>query len=294
MLNKPKRALLVFLGLTLLFTWGNGRVQKGGILDDDVILREDDPARQMDRYVQAKSAEGFEGREFIVFVLNRSLTSAQHLAKVVTLTAVVKAAFGEGVLSLAEAPAYHDTGETLRDEPYITLSEITQSSFDLQEWQEKVARDIGVYGLLVGRDFSWTTVIRYFPPGYDEISEFRKTVEFLEGRTIPWWEWFWKRDIIPHDLSVGVGGWVMGRGLIDQGLNVDVLTSSLSWRGFHLAGVLGRAGLFARGSVVRGGDGHRRVCLDPGSDGTAGSTGAGLLAACLRQCHRTGDQLCPP
>lgn len=76
----------------------------------------------------------------------------------------------------------------------------------------------------MGRDFSWTAVIRYLPPDYDEISEFRKTVEFLEGRTIPWWEWFWKRDIVPHDPSVSVGGWIMGRGLIDQGLNVDMLT----------------------------------------------------------------------
>lgn len=91
-------------------------------------------------------------------------------------------------------------------------------------WKKKVARDAGVYGLLVGRDFSWTAVIRYLPPDYDEISEFRKTVEFLEGRTIPWWEWFWKRDIVPHDPSVSVGGWIMGRGLIDQGLNVDMLT----------------------------------------------------------------------
>jgi hypothetical protein len=127
-------------------------------------------------------------------------------------------------LSLSEAPAYQDTGETLRDEPYITNDEIIHPDFNLQVWKEKITRDAGVYGLLVGRDFSWTAVVRYLPPNYDEITEFRKTVEFLEDRTIPWWEWFWKRDIVPRDPSVSVGGWIMGRGLIDQGLNVDMLT----------------------------------------------------------------------
>lgn len=223
-IEKPRGALLCFLTLTLLFAWGNGLVEKGGIFDEHVILLEDDPVRQMDRYVQGKVGEGFEGREFIPFILNGGIRSAENLSQLLRFSQAVKERFGDRVLSLSEAPAYQDTGETLRDEPYITNNEIIHPNFDLQMWKEKVARDPGVYGLLVGRDFSWTTVIRYLPPGYDEITEFRRTVEFLEDRTIPWWEWFWKRDIVPHDPAVGVGGWIMGRGLIDQGLNVDMLT----------------------------------------------------------------------
>lgn len=223
-INHPRIALLVFLSLSLLFVWGNVRVQKGGILDEHVILREDDPVRQMDQYVQEKVQEGFEGRAFISFILHSGARSTEDLGKVLTFTAAAKETFGEAIISLAEVPAYQDTGDTLRDEPYVTAGEITHPSFDLHAWHEKVATDPSVYGLLVGRDFSWTAVIRYLSPEADEISEFRKTVEFLEDRKIPWWEWFWKRDIAPHDPSVGVGGWAMGRGLIDQGLNVDMLT----------------------------------------------------------------------
>jgi len=181
--------------------------------------------RRMDRYVQDKTAEGFEGREFIPFVLNgggiRSAADLQHLLHV---TETAQGAFGDTVLSLSTVPAYRDTGETLVDEPYVTAEKISRPDFDLRRWKEQVAGDPGVFGLLVGRDFAWASVIRYLPPGYDEVKEFRKTVEFLEGREIPWWEWLWKTDISPRDPAVGVGGWTLGRGLIDQGLNVDILT----------------------------------------------------------------------
>jgi predicted RND superfamily exporter protein len=223
-IKKPWRVLLCFVGLSLFFAWGNVRLKKGGILDSDTILREDDPVRQMDRYVRGKVEEGFEGREAISFILNDGVHSSQDLRDVLYLTETLKESFGDRVLSLAEVPAYQDSGETLRDEPYITVEEIGGSGFNFQEWGEKVRRDPGVFGLLVGRDFSWAAVVRYLPPHYDEIEEFRKTVQFLEGRQIPWWEWFWKRDIVPQDPAVGVGGWTMGRGTMDQGLNVDTLT----------------------------------------------------------------------
>lgn len=223
-LQHPWWVLLVFFLLTGLFAWGNTRLRKGGILDDDVILRLDDPVRLMDRYVQAKQHEGFEGKEAIPLVFNSELRTPEDLLAVARFSDATKTAFGDGLLSLAEAPAYQDTGEALRDDAYITSTEVTQPGFNLNAWKDKVTRDPSVYGLLVGRDFHWTTVIRYLPPGYDEITEFRKTVEFLEGRVIPWWEWLWKRDITPQDPRIGVGGWVMGRGLIDQGMNVDMLS----------------------------------------------------------------------
>jgi hypothetical protein len=220
----PWLTVCLFFILTGVFAWGNAWLRKGGILDEDVILRQDDPVRLMDRYVQAKRDSGFEGQETIPFVFNGELRTAEDLLRVARFSDAAKAAFGDGFLSLVEIPAYQDTGEALRDDSYITPTEVSRPGFNLNAWKDKVARDPSVYGSVVGRDFHWTTIIRYLPPEYDEITEFRKTVEFLEGRVIPWWEWLWKRDIAPQDPAIGVGGWVMGRGLIDQGMNVDMLS----------------------------------------------------------------------
>jgi len=223
-IRHPRAVVCLFLFWTVVFIWGNAQVERGGILDEDVILRQDDPFSQMDRYVRAKVTEGFEGREFIPFIFNHGgLQSPSDLQKVFTFTKAAQNTFGDTILSLSTVPHYQDTGESLLDEPYITESEYTPA-FDFHKWKLAIADDPGVFGLFVGRDFSWATVIRYLPPGYNEIHEFRKTVEFLEGREIPWWEWLWKKDIHPQDSSLGVGGWTVGRGLIDQGLNVDVLT----------------------------------------------------------------------
>lgn len=222
-LRNPQKALLIFLGITLLLLWGNIIVKKGAILFDDIIVQADDPVRRMDQYVKGKVSAGFEGREAIYFFLHRNISSSEDLRAVLDFTAAVKNRFGGSVASLAEVPEYRDTGETLLDDPYITQQEITRPDFSFAQWAERVRQNPGIFGLLIARDFSWTAVIRYLPPTYDEIEEFRKTVEFLEGRSIPVWEWFVKRDIYPQDLTIGVGGWTMGRGLIDQGLNVDML-----------------------------------------------------------------------
>lgn len=225
-IKHPLWSLIAFIGLTSLFLWGNIVVERGGVLDD-VVTKEDDPSRKMDLYVQSKKEEGFEGREFIPFIVHfpEGINSKEHLEKICTVTEGVKGFFGEeGVTSACEIPNYKDTGEGLSSEPYINAQLLENPSFPIQEWKSEVARDPGVYGLFIGRDFTWAAVIRYLPWDYDEITEFRKTVEFLEGRIIPWYEWFWKRDIRPKDPTIGVGGWVMGRGIMDQGLNVDMIT----------------------------------------------------------------------
>jgi predicted RND superfamily exporter protein len=258
-IRRPGVACVVFVCFMLLFSWGNLRVQKGGILDHDVILQEDDPVRQMDLYVRGKVSEGFDGREFIPVVLKgKGGRSIADLQQILSVTEAAEQTFGDTVMSLAIAPAYQDTGDTLLDEPYITLRELAKNGFALLEWQKKVAADPGVFGLLVGKDFSWSSVIRYLPPGYDEIAEFRKTVEFLEGRPIPWWEWLWKTDIYPQDPALGVGGWTMGRGLIDQGLNVDTFTLILvgvilTWPIFWSALGSSRAAWLCVGVMVLGG-----------------------------------------
>ena len=258
-IRRPWVAFVVFVCFVLLFSWGNMRVQKGGILDHDVILQEDDPIRQMDLYVRGKVHEGFDGREFIPVVLKgRGGRAITDLQKILSVTEAAEQTFGNTVMSLSVAPAYQDTGDTLRDEPYITPGELPKNGFALAAWQKKVAADPGVFGLLVGKDFSWSSIIRYLPPGYDEIAEFRKTVEFLEGRTIPWWEWLWKKDITPQDPALGVGGWTMGRGLIDQGLNVDTFTLILvgvvlTWPIFWSALGSHRAACLCVGVMVLGG-----------------------------------------
>lgn len=223
LLRRPRTMVWVFVGLTILCIWGNIRLQKGSVMDDHVIVNPDDPMSHMHHYVLAKQREGFDAGEAISFILHGGLHARDDLAQVEQWTKRVEQEFGEGVLSLAKVSAYQDTGESLRDEPYITPETLASPTFDIAQWQTQVAQDDSIYGPLVGRDFSWTSVVRYLPPGADEIKEFRRTVAFLEDREIPEWEWLFKRDITPTDKHIGVGGWVIGRGLIDQGLNVDML-----------------------------------------------------------------------
>jgi predicted RND superfamily exporter protein len=220
----PYGVLVLCLASLALVLWGNLRLQRGGLFDGEVILRADDPWRVMDRYVhETKHREGFDSEETITFFLNGGLHAPQDLARTIDVTQAVKSTFGDAVLSLSEIPAYEDTGEVLRDDPYLTPALVTEPAFDLSAWQAKVQEDPSVYGLFVDRHFAWTAVVRYLPPGHDEITEFRRTAEFLEGRTISPWEWYWKTDIMPRHPQLAVGGWVMGRGMLDQGLNVDVL-----------------------------------------------------------------------
>jgi len=254
-IHHPWTIVVVFTLLSVLFAWGNLRIQKGGILDKDVILQKDDPFRLMDQYVQDKIQEGFEGREFIPLVINTGIRSGEDAEKILQVTRAAQAVFGKTILSLATAPAYQDTGEALLDEPYITKTALSVMNSSMKDWQGKIAADPGVFGLLVGRDFSWASVVHYLPPGYDEIAEFRRMVAFVEGREIAWWEWLWKKDIFPQEPWLGVSGWTMGRGLIDQGLNVDILTFVFLGVGFTLPifwAVLGsgRAALLGVGVMV--------------------------------------------
>lgn len=211
-IQKPWGALLVFLCLNLLFAWGNVLTRKGGILDGEAILNPEDPIRQMAHYVTGKGSEGFEGQEVVSFIISfpSGIRTITDLQKIWHLTEELKSAFGQRVVSLSEIPHYQDTGEVLLDDPHITPALFADGRFDLATWKERVRHDPTVYGLLVGRHFDWAAVVRYLPPEYDEITEFRRTVEFLEGRKIPWWEWLWKIDIFPRDPQLMVGGWSIG------------------------------------------------------------------------------------
>jgi hypothetical protein len=164
-LAHPVSMLLLFIGLMLLMVWGNVRLQRGGMFTGEVILRSDDPYRAMDRYVhEQKAHEGFDGEETIPFFLNSGIRSAADLERVWRLTESVKKHCGKSVLSLAEIPAYHDTGTALADEPYITQDQIHGADFHMGEWKQTVERDPGVHGVFVGRNFALASVVRYLPP----------------------------------------------------------------------------------------------------------------------------------
>ncbi|MCS6927468.1 MAG: hypothetical protein NZ578_16380, partial [Candidatus Binatia bacterium] len=94
-IRHPWAVMLSVLGCTLFLSWGNVQVKRGGILDHDVILREDDPVRRMDLHVRSKLQEGFAGREFIPLVLTGGGgRSVDDLHKILRLTEAAERAFG--------------------------------------------------------------------------------------------------------------------------------------------------------------------------------------------------------
>jgi len=217
----PRLTVAAVLLVTAVMLYGNLVATKGGILDEP-ILDPHNPARQSELYVRSKRAEGFHPGEMIPIVLRfpRGISTAADLQRIRDFTERVKATFGPSVTSLSTVADYRDTGDELRNDPYVPA--VVPADLDVAGWRTRVAADPSVYGILVGRDFEWATIFRYLPLGYDDIAEFRRTVEFLEGRQIPWWEWLYKHDIVTSD-DVGVAGWVMGRGLLDQALTIDNL-----------------------------------------------------------------------
>ena len=75
LLSHPRMILLVFVGLTVVCLWGNLRLQKGSVMDDTVIVKPDDPYRQMHQYVLAKQHDGFDAGEAIALILRGGLHS---------------------------------------------------------------------------------------------------------------------------------------------------------------------------------------------------------------------------
>lgn len=215
----PRATVAAVLCVTGVMVYGNVVATKGGILDEP-ILDLQNPVRQSEIYVRGKRSEGFHPGEMIPIVLRfpHGISTPADLQRIRDFTERVKATFGPSVTSLATVADYRDTGDELRNDPYIPAR--VPADFDVARWRARVAADPSVYGIMVGRGFDWATVFRYLPLGYDDIVEFRRTVEFLEGRHIPWWEWLYKHDIATSD-DVGVAGWVMGRGLLDQALTID-------------------------------------------------------------------------
>lgn len=219
----PKITLTAFLVLLVIYGYGAWIAKSGGIVDKGSILNRDDPYYQMDQYVQAKQQEGFMGAECVPLILKfpGGIRGTDDLKKILHLHRDAEDAFGRRILSLAEAPNYKDTGEALLDVPYVGTEVLDDKVFDVKKWREDVRSDPAVYGILVGRRFDWASLLIYLPPGYDEMVEAWRIVEFIEGRRIGKLERLFKKDIHRKDGMIGVAGWIMGRWTTHQGLIRD-------------------------------------------------------------------------
>ncbi len=240
---RPVGIVIAVMAVTLLpMLYGNLVVRKGGLLDDS-LLNTKDPFYQLDRKAENLMAPGLRTSDAITLVMPLdSPLSAEDLLRLQILTRELRQAFpGYGVLSLSVVPRYRDTGEELLNEPYIhdrVIDAVASDAAGMEEWRREVSRDPSVYGVLIGRSFDYATVSVLLPRGYDEIATFRRIAEFLERRSIPWFEWFFKTDITPAPpyRDVTVAGWATARGLMDAALTADVMT--LMSAGLLIVGVV--------------------------------------------------------
>jgi predicted RND superfamily exporter protein len=245
-MGKTRRAIyIVFVvsAITLLpMMYGNLVAKRGGLLDDS-LLNKEDPCYLMDKRAETLMAGGLETSDVITLVVRFNPEIAhKDLQFLSELTDDLKAAFpAYGILSLSAIPMYRDTGEELLNLAYINrqlIDQIGSDSSALAKWQDEVARDPSVYGVLIGRKFDYATINVLLPRGFDEIATFRKLAEFLEQRDIPWCEWLVKTDIDPAGKykDITVAGWATACGLMDAALTSDVL--KLVSVGLLIAGVV--------------------------------------------------------
>jgi predicted RND superfamily exporter protein len=240
---RPAGIVIAVLAVTLFpMLYGNLVARKGGLLDDS-LLNTKDPFYLLDRKAENLMAPGLRTSDAITLVVPLgSPISAEDLLRVQTLTRELKQAFpGCGVLSLSVVPRYRDTGEELLSEPYIhdgVIDAVASDAAGTEVWRREVSRDPSVYGVLIGRSFDYATVNVLLPRGYDEIATFRRIAGFLERRSIPWFEWFFKTDITPAPSyrDITVAGWATARGLMDAALTADVMT--LMSAGLLIVGVV--------------------------------------------------------
>lgn len=190
---------------------------RGGILDD--ALPESDKYWQMNEWVE--KTPGFNYSEAIPLLIRCGEDKLDCLKTAMVVTDELRDR-GETVLSLATIPDYHDTGDALDDTPYIS-ARIFEEKFDINAWKQRVSKDGSIANILVDTSLQWTMVAVLPPKDYDEVQSAWRIVEYLEGRSVPWWERLFKKDIYPIRKNVTPGGWIMGRWQIDQGLNRDMI-----------------------------------------------------------------------
>jgi predicted RND superfamily exporter protein len=230
----PKLRSYIIIALTFLITlipmvYGNVVVKKGGIVDDP-LLNKADPFYVMDQHVRQLEPAGLKTGEPVTFVIPfDNGISKEGLSKIKQITDTLKARFPHyGILSLSTAANYQATSDSISSAPYLTDENLANPNFDLEQWKQKLLRDSGVYGMLIGKNFDYAQVVLFLPGGYNEIATFRAMVELLENRHVNFFEWFIKTNIKPTGLFQGVlpAGWVLGRGLMDSGMIASILIFS--------------------------------------------------------------------
>jgi predicted RND superfamily exporter protein len=215
----PRATVAFFAAVTCVMAYGNLIAERGSVLDDP-ILDKSNPFLQSDVYVRGRRADGFHADESVLFLLRfpQGIRSTEELQRVREFTERVKAEFGPALLSLSNVSDYQDTGDALLTARYIP--EEFGPEFNMREWKDRVVANSMVFGTMIGRDFQSAAVVRYLPAKHDPIGEYRRTVEFLEGRRIPWWEWLYKTDIVLPQNTGAAGPFVL-QGLFDQALRID-------------------------------------------------------------------------
>ena len=217
--------ILSALIITLIFLYGNLVTKKGSIMDN-AILNENDEYLLMDEKVKSLSKGGLKAGEIIPFIMkfDDKIININDLDKILKFNDELKKEFpGYGIMSIAEAVDYTDTGDEILNPKFID-NKIIHNQFNIDKWKDRVRNNKSVYGTLIGKDFEYAMFALYLPLKHDEIEIYRKVSEFIEKRKISPIEWLWKTDIEPAHENVLVAGWIIGRGLIDASLNVDIVT----------------------------------------------------------------------
>lgn len=212
-------SICIFILLLGTFSYGNLITKKGGILED-AILNKDDPYYKSDRY--AKEEYGF-GDSFRVGIKCPDGITVNSLRELIIWTERFQEEFGDVVISLSVGiPDTNVVGGAVRTGPYINSRML--ETLDIEEWKGEIRND-PAFGFLVERDWSCLHIVVNLEEDYNDTETLWRVAGIVEERKISWFErWFWKTDIHPKNPNILVSGWPVGRGLLYQTLNFDMVT----------------------------------------------------------------------
>ncbi len=225
-MNKNNLWILLFLAIMVPIGYGNLMVEKKSIMEDS-IQNPEDPFLIMDQEVKDvfPRAEGIR----IIYKFEEGEISAQEdLIKIEELHYKLEKRLPKmTIASLANVRGYEEIDDTLYTVNYMDFSDQffldTEDKFKINKWKEVAKVDTSIVPALLDRELKHAIFIVYPPDNYKEMEAYREIAEALEEREISKLEWLFKNDIIPTDSNILVSGWVIGRGIIDGSLNVDIL-----------------------------------------------------------------------
>ncbi len=209
--------IALIVALVIVFGYFNWIAERGGILEDP-ILNKEDIYYQSNRYVEENTefADSFK-----VGIKCPDGITMDVLERLIYWTDALREEFGDSVISLsAGIPDTRVIDDTVYIDPYLTRGNL--DGIDIGKWKGYIRND-PAYGLLVELDWSAFFIIIMLERGYNDTDVLWRVAELLEDRSISWLEMLWKTDITPKDPDLIVAGWPVGRGLLYQILNVDMV-----------------------------------------------------------------------